>query len=84
MCVLCKFYGQHKFHNYQLLNNSATSYRMTLAKRLAEIEKLETELGEAVQTQQEMMEKVRQRAMDAQDKLEVHFSGIYNTFILEY
>lgn len=76
MCVLCKFYGQHKFHNYQLLNNSASAYRNALTLKLAEISKVEERLSLVAQTQSSLKDDIRNKAMEAQAKLEKHFAGI--------
>ena len=75
MCVLCKFYGQHKFHNYQLLNNSAAAYRNSLSTKLDDVEKLESSLYQLARSQSEMKREIRNKAMESQDKLEKHFMG---------
>lgn len=77
MCVLCKFYGEHKFHNYQLLNNSASAYRNTLSMKLTEINKMEERLSQVAQTQSNLKEDIRNKAMEAQEKLEKHFAGMH-------
>ena len=74
MCVLCKFYGQHKFHNYQLLNNSATAYHNSLSTNLDDMKRLEGSLYELAQSK--MKQEIRNKAMESQDKLEKHFMGL--------
>lgn len=78
MCVLCKFYGQHKFHNYQILNNSATAYRHFLTVKLEEIDKMEERLSEVAQIQFDNKAEIRNKAKESQEKLEKHFAGMYN------
>ena len=75
MCVLCKFYGHHRFHNYQLLNNSANTYRASLEKKLSKVEKLEASLSKAAQRLADMRQDVKSKAMLAQDNLERNFDG---------
>lgn len=75
MCVLCKFYGQHRFHNFQLLNNAAASYRTTLVEKVALLDKLESRLSKDAEGHAEATEGIRNMAMEAQDKLEKSFSG---------
>ena len=76
MCVLCKFYGHHKFHNYQLLNNSSSAYRTSLGQKLAQLEKVEVSLMRAAQNLTNSRQEIKKRAMESQDKLERSFEGI--------
>ena len=75
MCVLCKFYGQHRFHNFQLLNNAAASYRTAIIDKSTQLNKLESQLSRDAELQAEIVEEIRNKAMEAQDKLEKHFAG---------
>ena len=75
MCVLCKFYGQHKFHTYQLLNNSAAAYRNVLSSKLAQVIQIENDMQEVAQEQSKMVSEIRKKAKDSQEKLEKFFSG---------
>lgn len=75
MCVLCKFYGQHRFHSYQLLSNVAATYKNTLSKKLSEVEQIERVLGEVAITQSDTVLEIRNKAMEAQDRLEKQFAG---------
>lgn len=75
MCVLCKFYGQHRFHSYQLLSNVAATYKTTLTKKLSEVEQIENVLSEVAMSQAETVLEIRNKAMEAQDKLEKQFAG---------
>lgn len=77
MCVLCKFYGQHKFHTYQLLNNSAASYRTLLSTKLAQVEQMEADIHDVAQQQSKVMSEIRKKAKDSQEKLEKFFAGNY-------
>ena len=43
MCVLCKFYNQHRFHKYDLMLKVATNYSNSVTESLA---KTTGELGE--------------------------------------
>jgi hypothetical protein len=81
MCVLCKFYGQHKFHTYQLLNNSATTYRNTLQAKLAQIEEAEKSIQQAAMKQSELMSEIKRRAIESQEKLEKYFIDTRNEAI---
>lgn len=76
MCVLCKFYGHHKFHNYQLLNNSSTAYQKSLTEKLAQAEKIESSLSRAAQNLTNSKRQIKTRAIEAQEKLERSFEGI--------
>lgn len=75
MCVLCKFYGQHRFHNYQLLSNVATNYRSALSKKLEDVEAIEAYYGKVATAQSEIVMDIRNKAIEAQDKLEKQFAG---------
>lgn len=75
MCVLCKFYGQHRFHSYQLLSNVAATYKTTLTKKLSEVEQIENVLSEVAMSQAETVLEIKNKAMEAQDKLEKQFAG---------
>ena len=75
MCVLCKFYGHHKFHNYQLLNNSASTYRNSLSTKLSDVDKLEKELNTVAQALALAEEEIKQKATEAQENLEKNFEG---------
>ena len=79
MCVLCKFYGQHRFHNFQLLNNAATSYRTALIDKSAQLDKLEAQLSRDAEVHTDILEEIRNKAMEAQDKLEKHFAGEFHS-----
>ena len=75
MCVLCKFYGQHRFHSYQLLSNVAATYKNTLSKKLSEVEQIERLLSEVATAQSDTVMEIRNKAMEAQDRLEKQFAG---------
>ena len=76
MCVLCKFYGHHKFHNYQLLNNSSSAYKTSLTKKLAQIETIEASLSRAAKGLTDAKCEIRDKAIESQEKLERSFEGI--------
>ncbi len=76
MCVLCKFYGHHKFHNYQLLNNSSSAYKTLLTKKLVQIEKIEASLSKAARGLTDRKREIKDKAVEAQEKLERNFDGI--------
>ena len=75
MCVLCKFYGQHRFHSYQLLSNVAAAYKTTLTKKLSQVDDMEKILSEVALSQADTVVEIRNKAMEAQDKLEKQFAG---------
>lgn len=75
MCVLCKFYGHHKFHNYQLLNNSSAAYKESLVQKLTEAEKIEESLSRAAQNLTNTKRQIKSRAIEAQERLERSFEG---------
>ena len=59
MCVLCKFYGQHRFHSYQLLSNVAAAYKTTLTKKLSQVDDMEKILSEVALSQADTVVEIR-------------------------
>lgn len=84
MCVLCKFYGHHKFHNYQLLNNSSSNYRTSLTQKLSQLEKIEASLYRAAQNLTDSKQEIKKKANEAQEKLERSFEGTLMAVQFEY
>ena len=75
MCVLCKFYNQHRFHKYDLMLKVATNYSNSVTERLKQLENLERELGETAQLLSDSVEEINSSARKAQERLERHFTG---------
>lgn len=75
MCVLCKFYGQHRFHKYEILGKTASQYCSTVTEKLDKIEKMANELDAAAKMLWEAEEQVCNSAHKTQDVLEKHFEG---------
>ena len=75
MCVLCKFYNQHRFHKFDLMLKVAMNYSNSVTERLSKLDKLEKELGEAAQRLSDSVEEINSNARKAQERLERHFAG---------
>ena len=75
MCVLCKFYGQHRFHKYEVLGKTANQYCATVTEKLDKIEKMANELDAAAKGLWEAEQQVGNSARKTQDVLEKHFDG---------
>ena len=75
MCVLCKFYNQHRFHKFDLMLKVATNYSNSVTERLNQLDKLERELGETAQLLSNSVDEINSNARKAQERLERHFIG---------
>ena len=75
MCVLCKFYNQHRCHKYDLMLKVATNYSNLVTERLNQLENLEKELAETAHLLSDSVEEINSSARKAQERLERHFSG---------
>ena len=82
MCVLCKFYNQHRCHKYDLMLKVATKYSNLVTERLKQLENLERELGETAQLLSDSVEEINSSARKAQERLERHFTGMHNFIIM--
>ena len=77
MCVLCKFYNQHRFHKFDLMLKVATNYSNSVNEKLNKLDILERELAETAKQLSESVEEINSNARRAQERLERHFAGKY-------
>ena len=75
MCVLCKFYNQHRFHRYELMTKVASKYTSSVSEKLAKLEQMDRQLDGEAQKLYCMVDEVNGSARKAQEKLERHFAG---------
>ena len=75
MCVLCKFYNQHRFHKFDLMSKVATKYCSSVSENLVKLDEIEKELDTAARSMFTMVEEINSNARKAQDRLERHFTG---------
>ena len=75
MCVLCKFYGQHRFHKCELLSKVASKYCSSVSEKLSKLEEVEKDLDAAAQALSQSVEEIDSSARKAQERLEKHFTG---------
>ena len=75
MCVLCKFYGQHRFHKCELLSKVASKYCSSVSEKLCKLEEVEKDLDAAAQALSQSVEEIDSSARKAQERLEKHFTG---------
>ena len=75
MCVLCKFYNQHRFHKFDLMLKVATNYSNSVTERLSKLDQLERELGETAHILSNSVDEINSNARRAQERLERHFIG---------
>ena len=75
MCVLCKFYNQHRFHKFELMSKVASKYSSSVLEKLAELEQMEKELDTAAQYLYSAVSEINNSARKVQEKLEKHFTG---------
>ena len=75
MCVLCKFYNQHRFHKFDLMSKVASKYCTSVSEKMSELDKMEKELDAASQALYISVEEINSSARKAQDRLERHFAG---------
>lgn len=80
MCVLCKFYNQHRFHKFELLSKVASKYAGSISEKLVELEQLEKELETASQSLYGSVSDINNSAKKVQERLEKHFAGEYQLF----
>ena len=84
MCVLCKFYNQHRFHKFDLMLKVASNYSTSVTERLNQLDKLERELGETAQLLSTSVEEINSSARKAQERLERHFAGKRTNILCEF
>ena len=76
MCVLCKFYGQHRFHSYELLNQAANKYGVRLSEGMSRLQELDkvvlTAIEDLVLAEKHIVESARQ----CEERLERHFGEL--------
>lgn len=82
MCVLCKFYGQHRFHKYEVLGKTANQYCASLTEKLDKVEKMANELDAAAKGLWEAEQQVGNTARKTQVVLEKHFEGKFKGLYL--
>ena len=82
MCVLCKFYNQHRFHKFDLMSKVAAKYCSSVAEKLVKLDQIEKELDTAAKKMFNMVEEINSNARKAQEKLERHFNGEYRKILL--
>ena len=75
MCVLCKFYGQHRFHKCELLSKVASKYCSSVSEKLRRLEEAEKDLDASAQLLSQSVEEIDSCARKAQERLERHFAG---------
>ena len=75
MCVLCKFYNQHRFHKFDLMSKVATKYCSSVSENLAKLDKIEKDLDSAARAMFNLVEEINSNARKAQERLERHFNG---------
>ena len=78
MCVLCKFYNQHRFHKFELLRKVASKYTSSVSAKLTELERLEKKLGSATEYLYASVSDINGSAKKVQERLEKHFAGEYS------
>lgn len=76
MCVLCKFYGQHRFHSYELLNQAAGKYTIHLTEELRRLEEIDRKTKLAVDELGEAGSTLVESARKCEEKLEKHFAEL--------
>lgn len=82
MCVLCKFYNQHRFHKFEMMSKAASLYSSSVAEKLAKLEELEKELEEASQSLYQGVEQIDSSAKKVQERLEKHFNGMSLIYLM--
>ena len=75
MCVLCKFYNQHRFHKFELMSKVASQYSSSLQERLKQLEQLEKELDTTAKSLYNTVSDINTSARKVQERLERHFTG---------
>lgn len=75
MCVLCKFYNQHRFHKFDLMSKVATKYCSSVSDNLTKLERIEKDLDSAAKAMFSLVEEINSNARKAQERLERHFNG---------
>ena len=62
MCVLCKFYNQHRFHKFDLMSKVAAKYCSSVAEKLVKLDQIEKELDTAAKKMFNMVEEINSNA----------------------
>ena len=75
MCVLCKFYNQHRFHKFELMSKVASKYHSSVQEKLKQLEQAEKELGAAAESLHAAVGEINTSARKVQERLEKHFQG---------
>lgn len=75
MCVLCKFYNQHRFHKFELMSKVASKYNSSVSEKLNRLEQLEKELDSSAQSLYVAVSDINSSARKVQERLEKHFTG---------
>lgn len=75
MCVLCKFYNQHKFHKFELMSKVASKYNTYVSEKLKQLEQLEKDFDGSAQSLYAAVSQINQSATKIQERLEKHFTG---------
>ena len=83
MCVLCKFYNQHRFHKFELMSKVASKYSSSISEKLAQLDQLEKDLDTAAQSLYSSVDEIKNSADKLQDRLEKHFSGSKSLLLLK-
>lgn len=76
MCVLCKFYNQHRLHKFDLLSKVASKYTASVAEKLVELKQIEKDLGKASKDLYDSVSDINNSAKKVQERLEKHFAGM--------
>lgn len=76
MCVLCKFYGQHRFHSFELLNQAAVKYAVRLSENTSRLQELDKAVKVAIE-ELVMAEKcIMESAHHCEERLERYFGEL--------
>ena len=81
MCVLCKFYGQHRFHRYELMSKVASRYCSQVSEKAGKLDCMEKEMDALALSMAQSVEEIDSSARKAQDRLERHFTGMYRSYL---
>ena len=76
MCVLCKFYGQHRFHSYELLNQAANRYVVHLSEQIHKANNIDKVVMATMKEAAYSSEHVVESALKCEEQLERHFGEL--------
>ena len=76
MCVLCKFYGQHRFHSYELLNQAAVKYSVRLSENTSRLQELDKAVNMAIQELVVAEKRIMESARHCEERLDRYFGEL--------